>query len=80
MSDLIFAEKRQDTYTSGTWIALIVDDDPGIHAITRTVLRDLIYENRTLEFLSAYSRKEAESEFYFPNLLKQDFSVKYLPG
>jgi response regulator RpfG family c-di-GMP phosphodiesterase len=61
MSDLIFAEKRQDAYTSGTWIALIVDDDPGIHAITRTVLRDLTYENRTLEFLSAYSRKEAES-------------------
>jgi hypothetical protein len=47
MSDLIFAERRQDLHTSGTCIALIVDDDPGIHAITRTVLRDLIYENRT---------------------------------
>ena len=35
MSDLIFAAKRSDTYTSGTWIALIVDGDPGIHATTR---------------------------------------------
>lgn len=60
MNDLVFAEKKQDSYTLGTWKALIVDDDPGIHAITRTVLRDLIYENRSLEFLSAYSRAEAE--------------------
>jgi response regulator RpfG family c-di-GMP phosphodiesterase len=60
MSDLVFAENRQDSYTHGTWRALIVDDDPGIHAITRTVLRDLIYENRNLEFLSAYSRAEAQ--------------------
>jgi hypothetical protein len=56
MSDLIFAEKRQDIYTSGTWIALIVDDDPGIHAITRTVLRDLIYENRSV-FLKLRQQK-----------------------
>ena len=56
MSNLVFAEKKQDTYPHGTWKALIVDDDKGIHDITRTVLRDLIYENKNLEFISAYSR------------------------
>lgn len=61
MSNLVFAEKKQDTYPHGTWKALIVDDDKGIHDITRTVLRDLIYENKNLEFISAYSRSEAES-------------------
>ncbi|MDT8297906.1 MAG: DUF3369 domain-containing protein [Spirochaetaceae bacterium] len=61
MSDLVFAEKRQDTYPHGSWKVLIVDDDPGIHAITRTVLRDLVYENRTLEFLSAFGRRDAET-------------------
>lgn len=60
MSDLVFAEKSQDSSPRGTWKALIVDDDPGIHVITRTVLRDLIYEDRNIEFISAYSRAEAE--------------------
>lgn len=60
MNDLVFAENKQNPHPLGTWKALIVDDDPGIHVITRTVLRDLIYENRTLEFFSAYSRAEAE--------------------
>jgi len=60
MSDMVFASKRADAYPHGSWKILIVDDDPGIHAITKTVLRDLIYENRTLDFLSAFGRGEAE--------------------
>ena len=61
MSDLVFADKKTDAFPHGFWKVLIVDDDPGIHAITKTVLRDLLYENRTLVFLSAYSRAEAVS-------------------
>ena len=59
MSDLTFAARKPEISPHGSWKVLIVDDDPGIHAITKTVLRDLIYENRSLDFLSAYSRKEA---------------------
>ncbi len=46
MSDLIFAEKRQDTYTSGTWIALIVDDDPAVVLVHRRA------NDRTVELVA----------------------------
>ena len=59
MSDLVFAERTEDSFPHGSWKILIVDDDSGIHAITRTVLRDVVYENRSLEFFSAYSSEEA---------------------
>lgn len=45
------------------WKILIVDDEPDIHRITRLVGRDIVFEGRGLEFLSAYSSKEAESFF-----------------
>ena len=60
MSDLIFADRKKDAVTMGVWKVLVVDDDPGIHAITRTVLRDLVYDNRQLQCLSASGRLEAE--------------------
>lgn len=61
MSDLVFADRKKDTIIKGTWKVLVVDDDPGIHAITRTVLRDLVYDNRRLECISANGRIEAQS-------------------
>lgn len=63
MSDMVFADKKKDVVTKGTWKVLVVDDDPGIHAITRTVLRDLVYDNRRLECLSATGRFEAEKMY-----------------
>jgi response regulator RpfG family c-di-GMP phosphodiesterase len=41
------------------WRVLVVDDEPDVHAITRLVLRDTIFENRPVEFLNAYSGAEA---------------------
>jgi|GEM_PF-5527330 len=41
------------------YIMLVVDDDPGIHQITRLALRDLRFENRPIELVSAYSAAEA---------------------
>jgi len=41
------------------WNILIVDDDEQIHLITRQVLRNFEFENRNLEFFSAYSGREA---------------------
>ena len=41
------------------WTILIVDDEESIHAVTRMALRDFTFSNQPLEFLDAYSGKEA---------------------
>ncbi len=60
MTGLVFAEKKQELYPHGSWKILIVDDVSGIHSITKTVLRNLIFDNKKLEFFSAYNRDEAK--------------------
>ncbi|MCF8501222.1 MAG: response regulator, partial [Rhodospirillum sp.] len=42
------------------WTVLIVDDDEEVHRLTRLVLRDFVYENKRLVFLSAHSGAEGE--------------------
>lgn len=44
---------------SALWKLLIVDDDADIHQVTRMALRRTRYEDRSLEFISAKSEKEA---------------------
>ena len=39
-------------------IMLIVDDEPGVHEVTRLALRPLQFDGRGLELLSAYSGQE----------------------
>jgi len=39
-------------------VMLIVDDEPGVHEVTRLALRPLMFDGRGLEFLSAYSGRE----------------------
>jgi len=41
------------------WKILIVDDDVDIHDVTEMALRRLVYEDRSLLFLKAYSASEA---------------------
>ena len=41
------------------WKILVVDDDEGVHTVTRMVLRDLSFENRPVARLEAYSGEEA---------------------
>ncbi|NTV90646.1 MAG: DUF3369 domain-containing protein, partial [Clostridiales bacterium] len=55
-----------DTITSagsrpetGKWKILIIDDDVEIHKITRLVLSGFTFNEKSLEFFSAYSEKEA---------------------
>lgn len=36
------------------WKVLIVDDDPDVHVITKTVLKNFTYEHKSLELLSSY--------------------------
>ncbi len=52
-----------------TWKILIVDDDESVHSVTRLVLKYLEVENRSLEFISAYSAKEAQT------LLKKEDNI-----
>ncbi len=42
-----------------TWQVLIVDDDPEIHSVTQLALSDLVVLSRRLEYLHAYSGKDA---------------------
>ncbi len=44
------------------WKVLIVDDELSIHEITRHVLKNLTFEDRGLEFLSAMSGAEAKEQ------------------
>lgn len=44
-----------------TWKVLIVDDEKDVHQLTRSVLKDFEYQDKGLEFLSAYNSKEALS-------------------
>jgi len=60
MGKLKFArENVKENKTLDTWKVLIVDDEPEIHSMTKTVLSDFIIDERKLEFLSAYSGSEA---------------------
>jgi len=43
------------------WVILIVDDDPEVHAITRVVLGEMVYERRGVSFLSAHTAAEAKA-------------------
>lgn len=45
--------------TNETWQVLIVDDDPEIHSVTQLALSDLVVLGRRLEYLHAYSGKDA---------------------
>ncbi|MDF1881046.1 response regulator [Sulfurimonas sp. MAG313] len=44
----------------GTWRILIVDDEEQVHIITKLALTKFMYDGKTLEFLHAYSAKEAK--------------------
>ncbi|SCK06283.1 DUF3369 domain-containing protein [Vogesella sp. LIG4] len=40
------------------WKILIIDDEKDVHSATRLAIKDLIYKERPLELLSAYSARE----------------------
>ncbi|GLX78947.1 diguanylate cyclase [Thalassotalea insulae] len=42
-----------------TWKVLIVDDDPEIHSVTQLALSDLVVLGKRLEYLHAYSGRDA---------------------
>jgi len=64
--ELVFAPSADDdsgssdVKTSLPWKIVIVDDDPSIHDVTKMALGGFSFAERNVQFLSAYSGKEAK--------------------
>jgi phosphoserine phosphatase RsbU/P len=60
--DLLFVEEdvqeEKTELIARPWRVLIVDDDRDVHMLTRMVFRGITFEDRTIEFISAYSGEE----------------------
>ncbi|WP_051284144.1 response regulator [Desulforegula conservatrix] len=61
--DFAVSDPNKINSPKSSWKVLMVDDDPEVHKMTRLVLGDIVFEGKGLDFLSAYSAKEAESIF-----------------
>lgn len=48
---------------SAPWCVLVVDDDPGVHDVTRLALMDFRFEGRKLELVSAHSGQQGRTVF-----------------
>ena len=59
--ELIFEEDgvEEETETIAPWKMMIVDDVEDIHHVTRMIFDDYVFDGRSIEFLSAYSGREA---------------------
>jgi response regulator RpfG family c-di-GMP phosphodiesterase len=60
MDDLIFANESTEDLTTAhaPWNILLVDDEPGVHQVTKMVLRDFKFDHRPLNLISAYSGQQ----------------------
>ncbi len=60
MAKLKFSKRSKENIDNGyRWKILIVDDEPEIHKVTKTVLKNIEFESKKLEFFSAYNAHEA---------------------
>lgn len=56
------------------WRVLLVDDEPGVHEVSRLLLADMVFDGRPVELLSAYSGAEARDQLE----LQQDIALVVL--
>lgn len=65
MSDnLVFCDEPGDAAVDTTlepWLVLIVDDEPGVHDVTKLVMADFRMDGRAVQFLDCYSAAEAKT-------------------
>jgi len=63
-AELIFAPEddgvNNKLYSGPAWKILIIDDEPGVHEVTRISLKNFEFCGRGLEFFSAYTALEAK--------------------
>ena len=62
---LVFEEEEANNITENTaleksWKIIIVDDEPTVHQVTKLALKNLVFENKPLTFISGYSSQEAK--------------------
>ncbi|MEL6161039.1 MAG: hybrid sensor histidine kinase/response regulator [Cyanobacteria bacterium J06623_5] len=62
---LVFADESPTRYSSDfddrkVWKIMMVDDEPSVHQATKVALKFFTFEDRQLEFISAYSAEEAK--------------------
>lgn len=63
MDDFLFSDEPQEVendVVQGVWKVIIVDDEPEVHAVTKLALSDFEFQEKRLEFISAYSGSEAK--------------------
>lgn len=59
-SPMKFANKSSEEQThKEVWKVLIVDDEQSVHTITNTVLNGITFDNKKLEFISAFTGTQA---------------------
>ena len=59
MPKIAFNNKKEIQLNNDKWEMLIVDDDEEVHSITKSVLKRLIYKNKSLKFHHAYNGAES---------------------
>lgn len=59
MTDALFSFAEESDLNVEPWNVLIVDDEPGVHEVTKLVLGNFRFEQRPLKFFHAYSGNEA---------------------
>lgn len=57
---IVFADEKQPQSVKKQWKVMIVDDEEDIHKVTKLALGKLNFQNKKLNFLSAYSAEEAK--------------------
>ncbi len=62
--DFLFAEDtdEEEFHALENWKILVVDDEPEVHAVTKLALSDFVFQEKGLEFISAYSGAEAKQK------------------
>ena len=75
MNDELFFldEAPSEELVSIPWKILIVDDESSVHDVTKLALHRFVYQKRGVEFVSAYSKKEAQKL-----LEKEKFAVAFV--
>lgn len=61
--EVLFFEEDDSPFQEGSsekWKILIVDDDEEVHEITKMVLEDVSFDGKKLDYIHAYSGKEAQ--------------------
>jgi signal transduction histidine kinase len=59
-NSLLVQNDNDFSYNGKDWKIFIVDDEKDVHQLTRFVLEDYVYQNKSLNFLSAYSANDAK--------------------